>query len=169
MIKFEENPNFLNSFLEYSQAYQRKSPNSVDQYNADLNMFLKFMKYHFHLTSETDLSKINIDDFSISDLERITQDDIHTFISYLSLKRKCGPATCARKISTIRIFFKYLTITTNTIKNNPAQNLETPKLNKRLPKYLSLEDSQKLLTISENDEERPFKNAYTMLQEYGRL
>ncbi len=157
MIKFEENPNFLNSFLEYSQAYQRKSPNSVDQYNADLNMFLKFMKYHFHLTNETDLSKINIDDFSISDLERITQDDIHTFISYLSLKRKCGPATCARKISTIRIFFKYLTITTNTIKNNPAQNLETPKLNKRLPKYLSLEDSQKLLTISENDEDNKNK------------
>ena len=115
------------------------------------------MKYHFHLTNETDLSKINIDDFSISDLERITQDDIHTFISYLSLKRKCGPATCARKISTIRIFFKYLTITTNTIKNNPAQNLETPKLNKRLPKYLSLEDSQKLLTISENDEDNKNK------------
>ena len=152
MIKTEENPNFLNSFLEYSLAYQRKSPNSVDQYNTDLNMFLKYMKYHFHLTNEKDLSKINIDDFSISDLERITQDDIHMFISYLSLTRKCGPATCARKISTIRIFFKYLTITTNTIKNNPAQNLETPKLNKRLPKYLSLEDSQKLLSISENDE-----------------
>ena len=151
MIKTEENPNFLNSFLEYSLAYQRKSTNSVDQYNADLNMFLKYMKYHFHLSNETDLSKININDFSISDLERITQDDIHTFISYLSLTRKCGPATCARKISTIRIFFKYLTITTNTIKNNPAQNLETPKLNKRLPKYLSLEDSEKLLSSSEKD------------------
>ena len=88
MIKTEENPNFLNSFLEYSLAYQRKSTNSVDQYNADLNMFLKYMKYHFHLTNETDLSKININDFSISDLEKITQDDIHTFISYLSLTRK---------------------------------------------------------------------------------
>ena len=152
MIRTEENPNFLNSFLEYSLAYQRKSPNSVDQYNTDLKMFLKYMKYHFHLTNEKDLSQISIEDFSISDLERITQDDIHMFISYLSLTRKCGPATCARKISTIRIFFKYLTITTNTIKNNPAQNLETPKLNKRLPKYLSLEDSQKLLSISENDE-----------------
>ena len=157
MIKTEENPNFLNSFLEYSLAYQRKSPNSVDQYNTDLNMFLKYMKYHFHLTNEKDLSQISIEDFSISDLERITQDDIHMFISYLSLTRKCGPATCARKISTIRIFFKYLTITTNTIKNNPAQNLETPKLNKRLPKYLSLEDSQKLLSISENDEDNKNK------------
>ena len=157
MIKTEENPNFLNSFLEYSLAYQRKSPNSVDQYNTDLNMFLKYMKYHFHLTNETDLSKITINDFSLSDLERITQDDIHTFISYLSITRRCGPATCARKISTIRIFFKYLTITTNTIKNNPAQNLETPKLNKRLPKYLSLEDSEKLLSHSESDEDNKNK------------
>ena len=152
MINREENPNFLNSFLEYCLTYQRKSPNSVDQYNTDLHMFLKFMKYHFKLTSETDLSKITINDFSLNNLERITQDDIHTFISYLSLTRKCGPATCARKISTIRIFFKYLTITTNTIKNNPAQNLETPKLNKRLPKYLSLEDSVKLLKVSELDD-----------------
>ena len=38
MIKTEENPNFLNSFLEYCLTYQRKSPNSVDQYNADLQM-----------------------------------------------------------------------------------------------------------------------------------
>ncbi len=153
MIKTEENPNFLNAFLEYSLAYQRKSVNSVDQYNADLNMFLKYMKYHFNLTDEKDFSKIIINDFTIDNLEKITQDDIHAFISYLSINRKCGPATCARKISTIRIFFKYMTITTNTLKNNPAQNLETPKLNKRLPRYLSLEDSQKLLNISSNDEE----------------
>lgn len=38
------------------------------------------------------------------------------------------------------------------IDNNPAQNLETPKLDKRLPKYLSLDDSKKLLTVTENDE-----------------
>ena len=157
MIKTEENPSFLNSFLEYALAYQRKSPNSVDQYNCDLNMFLKYMMYHFKLTSETDFDKIDIKNYSISDLERITQDDIHTFISYLSINRRCGPATCARKISTIRIFFKYLTITTNTIKTNPAQNLETPKLNKRLPKYLTLEDSQKLLNISANDDDNKNK------------
>lgn len=157
MIKYEENPKFLNSFLDYCLTYQRKSPNSVDQYNADLNMFLKYMKYHFHLSNEKDFSKIVISDFSISDLERITQEDIHTFISYLSINRRCGPATCARKISTIRIFFKYLTVTTNTLKNNPAQNLETPKLNKRLPKYLTLEDSQNLLSTCANDDDNKNK------------
>ena len=157
MINSEENPSFLNSFLQYSLTYQKKSPASVDQYNCDLNMFLRYMKYHFHLTDEQNFDNIKINDFSLNDIERITQDDIHAFISYLSLNRKCGPATCARKISTIRIFFKYLTVTTNTIKNNPAQNLETPKLNKRLPKYLTLEDSEKLLSYTSTDEDNKNK------------
>ena len=157
MIRTEENPAYLNSFLEYSLAYQRKSPNSVEQYNCDLVMFLRYMKYHFKLTDEKDFEQIQIKDFSIEDLKRITQEDIHTFITYLSINRRCGPATCAKRISTIRIFFKYLTITTNMIPNNPAQNLETPKLNKRLPKYLTLEDSEKLLNVSANDEENKNK------------
>ncbi len=157
MIRTEENPAYLNSFLEYSLAYQRKSPNSVDQYNCDLVMFLRYMKYHFKLTDEKDFEQIQIKDFSIDDLKRITQEDIHAFITYLSINRRCGPATCAKRISTIRIFFKYLTITTNMIPNNPAQNLETPKLNKRLPKYLTLEDSEKLLNVSANDEDNKNK------------
>lgn len=158
MIKTEENPAFLNSFLQYSLAYKHKSPNSVDQYNCDLNMFLRYIKYHFHLTEEMVFNKIIISDFTINQLSQITQEDIHSFVSYLSINRRCGPATCARKISTIRIFFKYLTITSHTLENNPAQNLETPKLNKRLPKYLTLEDSQKLLNISKNDDNNKNKD-----------
>ncbi len=153
MIHTDENPGYLNQFLEYSLAYKRKSPNSVDQYNSDLIMFLRYMKYHFHMTNEKEFNKIEIKDFTLNDIEKINQEDIHAFISYLSINRRCGPATCARKISTIRIFFKYLSITAHLIKTNPAQNLETPKLNKRLPKYLTLEDSQKLLNVSKDDED----------------
>lgn len=152
MIKTDENPQFLNNFLEYSLTYQHKSSASVDQYNSDLNSFLRYMKYHLKMTDEKEFSKIDISDFTTSDLSKISKDDIHSYISYLAINRRCNSTTCARRISTIRIFFKYLTVTTNTIKNNPAQNLETPKLNKRLPKYLTLEDSKKLLSGTFNDE-----------------
>ena len=152
MIHIDDNPDYLNSFLEYSLTYKKKSPNSVDQYNSDLIMFLRYMKYHFKMTDEAEFSNINIKDFTIQDLAKVKENDIHNFITYLSINRKCGPATCARKISTIRIFFKYLTITNPLLSENPAQNLETPKLNKRLPRYLTLEDSQKLLNASLNDE-----------------
>ena len=153
MIRPENNPEYLNQFFYYSLTYQHKSPMSVDQYNYDLNLFLKYMKYHFKQTTETEMELISIKDFTIDDVRRITQEDIHLFISYLSINRRCGPATCAKRISTIRIFFKYLTIRANLLKENPAQNLETPKLNKRLPKYLTLEDSQKLLDVAANEED----------------
>ena len=152
MIHIDDNPDYLNSFLEYSLTYKKKSPNSVDQYNSDLIMFLRYMKYHFKMTDEAEFNNINIKDFTIQDLAKVKENDIHNFITYLSINRKCGPATCARKISTIRIFFKYLTITNPLLSENPAQNLETPKLNKRLPRYLTLEDSQKLLNASFNNE-----------------
>lgn len=157
MINYENNPEFLNSFLDYSRTYKNKSPESVNQYNSDLTMFLRYMKYHFKLTDEKEMTNINIDDFSLEQLSKIKEEDIHYFISYLSLKRNCGPATCARKISTIRIFFKYLCVTAKKIEENPAQYLETPKLNKRLPKYLTLEDSKKLLNTSYTDEKNKNK------------
>ena len=157
MINTENNPEYLNSFLQYQLAYKRKSPESVNQYNCDLAMFLRYMKYHFGLTKEKEFNQITIKDFSLDQLSEIQEKDIHAFVSYLSINRRCGPATCARKISTIRIFFKYLTITSKILKNNPAQNLETPKLNKRLPRYLTLEDSQKLLGNAFVDEENKNK------------
>ena len=157
MINTENNPEYLNSFLQYQLAYKNKSPESVNQYNYDLTMFLRYMKYHFGLTNEKEFNQIQIKDFSLEQLSKIKQEDIHSFISYLSINRRCGPATCARKISTIRIFFKYLTITSKILKDNPAQNLETPKLNKRLPRYLTLEDSEKLLDNTYEDEENKNK------------
>ena len=152
MINPDQNPEFVNSFLDYSITILNKSANSVKEYNYDLNMFLKYMKIHFKLTNETDFNKIYIKDFSIETLKRIKLDDIHSFLSYLALNKNAKPATRARKISTIRIFFSYLSQKANILKDNPAQNLETPKLDKRLPKHLSLDDSRKLLDVSKNDE-----------------
>ena len=154
MINREENPYFLNSFLDYSITILNKSPNSVKEYNYDLSMFLKYMKIHFKLTDETDFSKIVINDFDIETLRKISLDDIQAFVSHLAIDNHCKPATRARKISTIRIFFKYLTVKEKILDVNPAQNLETPKLDKRMPKYLTLEDSRKLLEITANEDNR---------------
>ena len=144
MIKREENPEFLNAFLDYSVTILNKSPNSVKEYNYDLAMFLKFIKLHFKLSTETDFKQIKINDMTIDTIKKITLDDIHAFISYLIREYHSKSTTRARKVSTIRIFFKYLSRKANLIEINPAQDLETPKLDKRLPKYISLEDSIKL-------------------------
>jgi len=154
MIRREDNPEFLNSFLDYSITILNKSPNSVKEYNYDLAMFLKYMKIHFKMTDKTDFEEIKINDFNINTLKKITLEDIHAFVSYLATANRSKPATRARKISTIRIFFKYLAVKAKIIEVNPAQNLETPKQDKRMPKYLSLEESQKLLEISSDENNR---------------
>ena len=127
-------------------------------------MFLKFIKLRFKLTKETDFSNITIKDFSIEEIKKIQLDDIHAFISYLATNLHSKPATRARKCSSIRIFFKYLSQKEKLIDNNPAQNLETPKKEKRMPKYLSLDESKKLLSVVSDDvDNRNEKRDYAII------
>ncbi len=153
MFDRDKNPEFINSFLDYSITILNKSPNSIKEYNYDLNMFFKYMMIEFKETTEKDFDKIDISNFSIDTLKKIKLDNIHSFVSYLA-SNNSKPSTRARKISTIRIFFKYLVNKTNILEENPAQNLETPKLDKRIPKYLSLDDSKKLLDVASNEDNR---------------
>ena len=163
MINRELNPDFLNSFLDYSITILNKSPNSIKEYNYDLTNFLKFIKIHFKLTKEKDYSKIDISDLDIDAVRKITLEDIHSYISYMATELRSKPATRARKISTIRIFFKYLPQKAKLIDTNPAQNLETPKLGKRMPKYLSLDESKKLLEVTQSEDNRNSERDYAII------
>ena len=97
MINYEQNPSYLNSFLDYSTTILNKSPNSVKEYNYDLTTFLRFIKIHFKLTDEEDFSKISIKDISISTIEKIKLDDIHAFLAYLTQVHHSKASTRARK------------------------------------------------------------------------
>lgn len=153
MIARENNPDYLNSFLDYMVTIQNKSPNTVKEYNYDLATFLKFVKIHFNLTKETEFEKITYNDISLNTISKITLDDIHSFLAYLTTNYNSKASTRSRKVSSLRVFFNYLCLK-NFIEKNPTQNLETPKLDRRLPKYLTLEQSKKLLEASENEDNR---------------
>lgn len=152
MINTDGNPEFLNSFLDYTATILNKSPNTVKEYNYDINRFLKYIMYHLKLTDEKNIDNIDIHDMDINILNNLKLDDIHAYLFYLTNKFQSKPATRARKAASIRVFFKYLSQKANLIDNNPALNLESPKLGKRIPKYLSLDDSKKLLAVVNNDE-----------------
>ena len=154
MIDRNENPEYLNAFLDYSGTILNKSTNTIKECNYDIANFLKFIKIHFNLSSEKELKDVIYKDISINTIENITLEDIHSYLFYLKNTYHSKPATLARKVSSIRVFFTYLSQKAKLIEKNPAQNLETPKLERRLPKYLSLEDSKKLLEVSSNDDNR---------------
>ncbi|MBQ2938195.1 MAG: tyrosine recombinase XerC [Clostridia bacterium] len=163
MINHENNPDYLNSFLDYTITILNKSPNTVKEYNYDLAMFLKFIKIRFNITKEEDFSEITIKDISLDTIKKIKLDDIHAFLSYLTNTYHSKAATRARKASSIRVFFNYLSQKANLIEFNPAQNLETPKLDRRLPKYLSLDDSKKLLNAAANKDNRNSQRDYAII------
>ncbi len=162
MINTEGNPEFLNSFLDYTTTILNKSPNTIKEYNYDLNRFLKYIMYHLKLTDEKKLDSIDIRSMSLDTINRVTLDDIHAYLFYLTNTFDSKPATRARKAASIRVFFKYLA-QKGMIEQNPAMNLESPKLGKRMPKYLSLDDSKKLLEIANNTDDRNKERDFAIL------
>lgn len=161
MIQEEENPSYLNDFLDYMITIQNKSPNTVKEYNYDLATFLKYIKIHFRLTDEKDLQKVKYNDISIETIKKIKLEDLHSFLGYLTKNYNSKATTRSRKVSSLRVFFNYLT-QKNLIEINPTQNLETPKIGKRLPKYLSLDDSRKLLDVASNEDNRNNERDYAI-------
>ena len=161
MISRENNPDYLNSFLDYMVTIQNKSSNTIKEYNYDLATFLKIIKIQFKLTEEKKLENITYNDISLDTISKIKLDDIHSYLAYLTTNFKSKAATRARKIASLRAFFKFLCLK-NLIGVNPTQNLETPKLDKRLPKYLSLEQSKKLLDVSYSEDNRNNERDYAI-------
>ena len=163
MIQREDNPEYVNQFLDYTATILNKSPNTIKEYNYDIAIFLRFIKIHFKMTNETELDNIKFNDIGIDTIKKISLSDIHAFLAYMTNTFHSKAATRARKASSIRVFFKYLSQKANLIQINPAQNLENPKLDKRLPKYLSLDDSKRLLNVTANEDNRNSKRDYAII------
>ena len=86
MIDNLNNPYYLNDFLAYISTILNKSPNTVKEYNYDLSHFLKYIKYRYGLAkieNISDIKNITINDFPLSEIEKITLQDIHSFLAYL--------------------------------------------------------------------------------------
>ncbi len=162
MISEKDNPSFLNDFLDYMITIQNKSKNTVKEYNYDLATFLRFLKIHYNLTDESDLKKVAYNDITIETLKKVTLEDLHSFLGYLTKNYNSKATTRSRKVSSLRIFFNYLCRQKKLLTVNPAQDLETPKIEKRLPKYLTLEDSKKLLHIAENEDNRNYERNFAI-------
>ena len=157
MIEREFNPDYLNDFLDYIATILNKSENTIKEYNYDIAHFLKHIKVQFGMAkveSDEEIKSLEIKDIPLSIVSKIELANIHAFLSYLRRNYRSKPATISRKNAAIRTFFNYLCNKTKRIPKNPAQDLENPKPEKRLPKYLSLEESKRLLSISQSEEDR---------------
>ena len=141
-----EAPPILRDFLVYHETIQGHSRRTVDEYYLDLRNFFRYLKQSKQLVSKD----VPLDDISIADVDldlarNITLTDIYSYMNYLSRDRELNNTSRARKVATIRSFYKYLTNKAKLLEVNPVQDLDSPRLKKSLPKYLNLEESLELL------------------------
>ena len=157
MVHYSDCPQLLRDFLTYHENIKGQSSKTIQEYYLDLRMFLRFMVLmKQEMPYDTPLDSIVIKQIDLSFLESITTSDVFDFLSYLANDRVkfedsqseetgIGAAARARKLSAIKSFFKYLTVRTKQLKENPVQDLEFPKIRKSLPKYLTMEECTRLL------------------------
>lgn len=157
MIRYTDCPQILRDFLTYHENIKGQSPKTISEYYLDLRMFLRFIKLMRNdMPIQTELNDIDIRDIDIEFIKQIGTSDIFDFLSYLANDRAVNPESAfpeygisptsrARKLSAIKSFYKFLTVRTKLLSENPVADLEYPKLRKSLPRYLTLEQSAALL------------------------
>ena len=151
-------PEFLQDFLFYMETIKGRSPRTVDGYYIDLRSFIRFLMIDNGLVSDDiDYKEIKIHDASFDLIKNATRTDAMRFLSEFQRNHDNEAKARSRKVSAIRSFYKYLTVSSGKLSENPMLNLETPKLKKALPKYLTLEQALELLThVETNFTERDF-------------
>ena len=141
-----ETPPLLRDFLVYHETIQGHSRRTVDEYYLDLRNFFRFLKRDKKLVPDNvPMDQIPIDDVGIDLIRAVTLTDIYAYMNYLSRDRRLNNASRARKVATIRSFYKYLTNKAKLLDVNLVQDLDAPRLKKALPKYLDLDESLELL------------------------
>lgn len=166
MKRYTDCPQVLRDFLTYHETIKGQSQLTISEYYLDLRMFLRFVKLMRNdMPIRADINSIPITDIDLDFIRTITTSDIFDFLSYLANDRDnpdspdygISASSRARKLSAIKSFYKYLTVRTKLLTENPVADLEYPKLRKSLPKYLTMDQAAALLqAVSGQNEKRDY-------------
>jgi site-specific recombinase XerD len=146
MDYLSESPQILRDFLVYHETIKGHSSATVDEYFLDLRLFFRYLKIHRGLVPpKTTFDDIPISDVDLDFVASVTIAEVYAFLAYLSrdrenpnrirgMSRGLSATTRARKIASIRSFYKYLTVKAKLIDTNPVQDLDSPKVPRSLPR-----------------------------------
>lgn len=152
-------PSLVREYASYKSVIQNASEKTVSEYLLDLRTFFRFLLARdMKIDPESEeFEKIDISTVDLEYIKHITMEDIYEFLMYADRTRGNMAAAKSRKLSAIKGFFKYLTTKRMMLEENPAANIESPKKQQALPKFLSLEESLLLLESVKNDKESKTK------------
>ena len=170
MINYQTDaPDILREFLAYHETVKAHSKRTVDEYFLDLRNFFRYLKQvRDPLLKDLPLDQINIMDVDLDFVASVTLTDIYAYLTYLSRDRAqhhnssnsdygLSASSRARKLATIRSFYNYLTNKKHLLRENPVKDIDSPKLRKTLPKYLTIDQSTELLdAVDGKNQERDY-------------
>ena len=161
-----ETSELIERYLSYKLVVQERSQKTVDEYRLDLRQFFRFLiarRDGIPADSE-EYENLSIEEVDGEFVKRITSRDILEFLTFERNERDNQPSARARKLSAIKSFFKYLTVHEHIMEKNVAADVESPKLKKALPKYLTEEESIELLrAVADDKNSRSRPRDYCMI------
>lgn len=168
-MRYDDVPKLVNEFLEYMEVMRNRSNNTVKEYHYDLRSVFRYLKNYKSNLPLDNIDNINIIDLDIDFFKSIETQDFYSYLKYLNddyklrTHKDLKSTSRARKIASIKSFYNYLANNRKLLDKNPVVGLETPKLEKRLPKYLTLEESTSLLSSVKFNEQKFGKRDYCIL------
>lgn len=157
LVYQKQSPEFLNNYLKYKRFISCCSATTVDQAYFDLRTFFRYISIMFHSNtnieniSVEDFKNISINDITITDMNNVKSSTIVGFIFFASNILNNCPKTTNRKLASIKRLFEYL-YTNNLISSNPSKGIESASIEKRIPKYLTLDESKRMLSKTINSD-----------------
>ncbi len=146
-------PQEVREFAIYESGVAGRAEKTVVEYLSDLRTFFRFIRaleLGIAVSSE-DFTKLDIHDFSLADIEKIKTSQVLRFLDYTKRVRNNDWSARARKLASLRAFYRYMTIKARRITENPVKDIDSPKPRQSLPKHLTLQESMKLLSVIEED------------------
>ena len=159
MDYLKESPPVIRDYLVYLETIMGRSPRTVNEYYLDLRTFFRFiLKKRCLASPAADFSAISLEPVDLELVRSVTRAEVLDFLVFTARERpkhhKSAETeygnevrTRARKVSSLRGFYKYYCEKLQLVTDNPTKSLDMPKAQKALPKYLTLRESLQLLGI----------------------
>ncbi len=157
-------PEPLVTFAGYKSSIQNCSPLTVSEYINDLTLFFRYIivSRRGENPDKTDMKEISIAPLDYNLAGSVRSEEIYGYLLYLAQGRGNKVRIRARRLSAIKAFYKYHTVKSRRLQDNPAKDIDSPTIKPALPKYLSLDESLRLLESVPRDSEN-FQRDYCIL------
>ena len=153
--EFKAFPSYLKEYATYMTTIKGKSEKTVCEYLLDLRTFYRFtiMAKEGKELSREDFEKIDISHIDFEDIAEVKYETIVGFLHYTAFERNNNTSTRNRKLSSLRSFYGYMCDKKKLLDRKPTDGVDSAQKAKTLPKYLTLEESIRLLEAIRADKE----------------